>query len=129
MKKYVANALVGMGFGFPVTLLCMTLFGGYSTVVKEFFVWMIASALYGILATVMDSSKNEMPMPVSFGIHFFGCVAITLGAALLNGYVTSLTDLIPILVPTLVIYAAICGICFWLMKKNEKEVNKALENK
>lgn len=129
MKKYVANALVGMGFGFPVTLLCMTLFGGYSTVVKEFFVWMIASALYGILATVMDSSKNEMPMPVSFGIHFFGCVAITLGAALLNGYVTSLTDLIPILVPTLVIYVAICGICFWLMKKNEKEVNKALENK
>ena len=129
MKKYVANAFVGMGFGFPVTLLCMTLFGGYNAVVKEFFVWMIASALYGILATVMDSSKNEMPMPLSFGIHFFGCVAITLGAALLNGYVTSLNDLIPILVPTLVIYVAICGICFWLMKKNEKEVNKELEGK
>lgn len=129
MKKYVASAFVGMGFGFPVTLLCMTLFGGYNAVVKEFFVWMIASALYGILATVMDSSKNEMPMPLSFGIHFFGCVAITLGAALLNGYVTSLNDLIPILVPTLVIYVAICGICFWLMKKNEKEVNKELEGK
>ena len=129
MKKYVANAFVGMGFGFPVTLLCMTLFGGYNAVVKELFVWMIASALYGILATVMDSSKNEMPMPLSFGIHFFGCVAITLGAALLNGYVTSLNDLIPILVPTLVIYVAICGICFWLMKKNEKEVNKELEGK
>ena len=129
MKKYVANAFVGMGFGFPVTLLCMTLFGGYNAVVKELLVWMIASALYGILATVMDSTKNEMPMPLSFGIHFFGCVAITLGAALLNGYVTSLNDLIPILVPTLVIYAAICGICFWLMKKNEKEVNKELESK
>lgn len=129
MKKYVANAFVGMGFGFPVTLLCMTLFGGYNAVVKEIFVWMIASALYGILATVMDSSKNEMPMPLSLGIHFFGCVAITLGAALLNGYIANLTDLIPILIPTLVIYIAICGICFWLMKKNEKEVNKELEGK
>lgn len=129
MKKYVANAFVGMGFGFPVTLLCMTLFGGYNAVVKEIFVWMIASALYGILATVMDSSKNEMPMPLSLGIHFFGCVAITLGAALLNGYIANLTDLIPILIPTLVIYVAICGICFWLMKKNEKEVNKELEGK
>ena len=129
MKKYVANAFVGMGFGFPVTLLCMTLFGGYNAVVKEIFVWMIASALYGILATVMDSSKNEMPMPLSLGIHFFGCVAITLGAALLNGYIANLTDLIPILIPTLVMYVAICGICFWLMKKNEKEVNKELEGK
>lgn len=129
MKKYVTNALVGMGFGFPITLLCMTLFGGYNAVVKEFLVWMIASALYGILATVMDSIKSEMPMPASFGIHFFGCLAITLGAARLNGYISSLADLIPILVPTLIIYLAICGICFWLMKKNEKEVNKALESK
>lgn len=129
MKKYVSNALIGMGFGFPITLLCMTAFGGYNAVVKEFLVWMIASALYGILATVMDSSKNELPMPVSFGIHFFGCVAITLGAALLNGYITHLADLIPILVPTLAIYVAVCGICFWMMKKSEKEVNKALENK
>lgn len=129
MKKYVSNALVGMGFGFPITLLCMTLFGGYNAVVREFLVWMIASALYGILATVMDNGKNELPMPVSLGIHFFGCVAITLGAAFLNGYLTGLADVLPILIPTLAIYVAICGICFWLMKKNEKEVNKALENK
>lgn len=129
MKKYAANAFIGMGFGFPVTLLCMTLFGGYNAIVQEFLVWMIASALYGILATFMDNNKNEMPVPLSFGIHFFGCVAITLGAALLNGYITGLNDLIPILVPTLVIYVAICGICFWLMKKNEKEINKKLESK
>lgn len=129
MKKYISNAIIGMGFGFPITLLCMTIFGDYNAVVREFIVWMIASALYGILATVVDSSKIEMPMPVSFGIHFFGCVAITLGAAFLSGYLTSLTDILPILIPTLVIYVLICGLCFWLMKKNEKEVNKALKDK
>ena len=129
MKKHVGNAIVGMGFGFPITLLCMTLFGGFNPVIRELLVWMAASALYGMLATVMDSCKKEMPMPLSFGIHFFGCVAITLGAALINGYVTSVMDLLPILIPTVLIYVAICGICFWLMKKNEREVNKALENK
>lgn len=129
MKKAVMNAIIGMGFGFPITLLCMTVFGGYNAVVKEFLVWMVASALYGLLATVMDSIKIELPMPVSFGIHLFGCVAITMGAALANGYICAITDILPILIPTVVIYFAICGICFWLMKKNEKEINKALENR
>ena len=129
MKRYVGNAIVGMGFGFPITLLCMTVFGGFSPMVKEFLVWMIASALYALLATFMDSSKLEMPLPLSFGIHFFGCAAITLGAAMINGYITCFVDILPILLPTMVIYIAICGVCFWLMKKNEKEVNQALENK
>ena len=129
MKRYVGNAIVGMGFGFPITLLCMTVFGGFSPMVKEFLVWMIASALYALLATFMDSSKLEMPLPLSFGIHFFGCAAITLGAAMINGYITCFADILPILLPTVVIYIAICGVCFWLMKKNEKEVNQALENK
>lgn len=129
MKKYVTNAIIGMGFGFPVTLLCMSLFGGYSALIQEFLVWMIASALYGLLATVMEHSKAELPVPLSFGIHFFGCVAITLGAALLNGYITGIRDVLPILLPTFVIYIVICGICFLLMKKNEKEINKALEDK
>ena len=129
MKKYITNAIMGMGFGFPVTLACMTLIGGYNAVVQEFLVWMAASVLYGLLATVMDSHKNNLPMPVSFGIHFFGCVAITLAAALINGYISGVQDLVPILIPTVVIYIVICGICFLLMKKNEKEVNQALEDK
>lgn len=38
-------------------------------------------------------------------------------------------DVLLILAPTIVIYIAVCGICFLLMKKNEKEINKALEGK
>ena len=97
--------------------------------IKEFGIWMIASAFYGLLAVVMDHYKAELPMPVSFGIHFFGCIAITLTAALLNGYITGAADLLPILIPTIVIYIAICGICFLLMKKDEAVINKALENR
>ena len=129
MKKYVLNAIIGMGFGFPITLLCMILLGGYNVVMKEFLVWMAASALYGVLSTVMDEKKFDMPMPVSIGLHFFGCVAITMGAALLCGYISSVADVLPILIPVIAIYFVVYFICFLLMKQNEKAVNKALEEK
>ena len=129
MKKYVLNAIIGMGFGFPITLLCMALIGGYNAVMKELLIWMAASALYGVLSTIMDERKFDMPLPVAIGLHFFGCVAITMGAALLCGYVSSIADVLPILIPAVVIYAVVCLICFLLMKQNEKAVNKALEEK
>jgi hypothetical protein len=129
MKKYVLSGIIGMGFGFPITLLCMTLIGGYNPVIREFLVWMGASALYGLLSMFMDSKKFDMPLPLSFGLHFFGCVAITLGAALLCGYVARFADVLPILIPMIVIYVVVCFVYFLLMKKDEKQVNKALEER
>ena len=129
MKKYVLNAIIGMGFGFPITLLCMALIGGYNAVMKELLIWMAASALYGVLSTIMDERKFDMPLPVAIGLHFFGCVAITMGAALLCGYISSIADVLPILIPAIVIYFVVNFICFLLMKRNEKAVNKALEEK
>ena len=129
MKKYLLSAITGMGFGFPITLLCMTLIGGYNAVVREFLVWMVASALYGVLSVVMENKKFDMPLPVSIGLHFFGCAAITMGAAMVIGYVRSVADVLPVLIPAIVIYVAVCFICFLLMKQNEKIINKALEEK
>ena len=129
MKKYVLNAIIGMGFGFPITLLCMIWVGGYHPVMKEFLVWMAASALYGLLSTVMDSKKIDLPLPASIGLHALGCIAITMGAALLCGYIKSVVDILPILIPAIIIYAVVCLICFLLMKQNEKQINKALEEK
>lgn len=129
MKKYIMSAIIGMGFGFPITLLCMALIGGYNTVVQEFLIWMVASALYGLLSVVMDSKRLDMPLPVSLGLHFFGCIVITMGAALLCGYVTSWADVLPIVIPSIAIYVVVCFICFLLMKKDEKQINKALQQK
>ena len=129
MKKYVLNAIIGMGFGFPITLLCMALIGGYNAVVQEFLVWMVASALYGVLSTVMNSEKIDLPLPASIGLHALGCIVITMGAALLCGYIKSIADVLPVLLPALVIYIVVCLICFLLMKQNEKEINKALKEK
>ena len=129
MKKYVLNAIIGMGFGFPITLLCMVLIGGYNAVVQEFLVWMVASALYGVLSTVMDSKKFDIPLLVSIGLHSLGCIVITMGAALLCGYINSIAAVLTILIAALVIYTVVCLICFLLMKQNEKQINNALEEK
>ncbi len=129
MKKYVLNAIIGMGFGFPITLLCMVLIGGYNAVVQEFLVWMVASALYGVLSTVMDSKKFDIPLLVSIGLHALGCIVITMGAALLCGYINSIAAVLTILIAALVIYTVVCLICFLLMKQNEKQINNALEEK
>ena len=129
MKKYILNAIIGMGFGFPITLLCMLLIGGYNVVMREFLVWMAASALYGVLSTVMDSKKFDMPLPVSIGLHALGCIVITMGAALLCGYIQSVADVLPILIPAILIYLVVCLVCFLLMKQTEKQINKALEEK
>ena len=129
MKKYILNAIIGMGFGFPITLLCMILIGGYNVVMREFLVWMAASALYGVLSTVMDSKKLDMPLPVSIGLHALGCIVITMGAALLCGYIQSAADVLPILIPAILIYLVVCLVCFLLMKQTEKQINKALEEK
>ena len=129
MKKYLWSAIIGMGFGFPITLLCMTLLGGYNAVIREIGIWLVASAMYGVLSVVMAGKDDTLPLPVSLGIHFFGCVAITLAAALLNGYIRSIADVLPVLIPAVGIYIAVCLICFLLMKQNEKQVNKALEEK
>lgn len=128
-KKIVFNAIVGMGFGFPVTLLCMILFGGFHEVIREFLVWLVASALYGMLSGVLFDRERDLHQIVAIAIHFVGCTAITMGAALVNGYVTGIADVLPILIPVFVIYAVISLICIWLNKQTEKRINKALEDK
>ncbi|MBE5769038.1 MAG: DUF3021 domain-containing protein [Clostridiales bacterium] len=128
-KTYVLGAITGMGFGFPVTLLCMSLFGGYNVIVQEFLVWMVASALYGLLSVILFDRKNDLPQMAVLGLHFVGVTAITIAAALLNGYVSSFADVLPILIPTLVIYVVITGVCAFLNKKTEKQINKALDEK
>lgn len=128
-KELIERAIIGMGYGFPITLLCMTLIGGYNGVIRELLVWMIASALYGILSAAMFSGELEWPLPALLGVHCVGCLAITIAAAAINGYVTDAASALPVLLPFAVIYAAVYGVCVWLMKRSEKQINEALKDK
>lgn len=126
-RPYFAYALTGMGFGFPVTLLCMALAGAECASLRELAIWMLASALYGVLSGVLSASK--LPLPAAVGLHLAGCMAVTLTASLLCGYLDSFAAAMGILLTAVVIYAVIYGICLAAMKRTEKRINKALEEK
>ena len=70
-KDFVKFAIVGMGFGFPITVGCMALFGGMQEFMGELLVWMAASALYGILSGVMYESSLELYLPAALGLSYF----------------------------------------------------------
>ena len=129
MKNTVLKSvIVGMGIGFPVTLLCMILIGGYQPVMKEFLVWMVASALYGVLSTVIFDSKKELALPLAMALHCVGCLIVTLAAAMILGYAENFVSLVAGVLPVFVIvYAVIYGVCIITMKINEKKINEALK--
>ena len=123
----IQSALCGMGFGFPVTLLCMTLIGGYNGVIREFLVWMVASALFGILSAVLLRDDSSLPFPAALALHCAGCFTVSVSAAAIIGYGDSLVSLIGAILPVFVIvYVIIYAVCFAIMKHHEKQINAAL---
>lgn len=123
----IQAALSGMGFGFPVTLLCMTLIGGYNGVIREFLVWMAASALFGILSALLFRDDIDLPFPAALALHCAGCFIVSVSAAAIIGYADSLVTLITAILPVFVIvYALIYAVCFAIMKHHEKQINNAL---
>lgn len=130
MKKQVLiSAIMGMGFGFPVTLLCMFLFGSDHADLWRLLVWMVASALYGVFSAWISGQKTDLPLLGMVGLHAGGCTVITLAAVLICGYVRSVLDVVPVLLAAVAIYVVIYGICVWFMKCNERKINQALRKK
>jgi len=123
-------ALTGLGFGFPITLICMILIGGMNGVVKEFFTWMVASALFGIISGVLNSDKCELKLPVAMALHCLLCLAVATGAGAIIGYADNFLELLKGILPVFVIvYVIVYAVCIALMKREEKKINEALKDK
>ena len=126
---YFQYALTGIGYGIPVTLLCMTLIGGYQEPIGELLTWTIASALIGVLSGVIFGSER-LSLPAALGLHGVGSLIIAVGAVAICGYsddpVQILTAVLPVFV---LIYLVIFSINLLLIKLGERQVNRALEEK
>lgn len=130
MKKYPSllfqYALVGIGYGIPVTLICMALIGGWQAPLGEFTIWTVASALIGILSGIVFGSE-KLTLPPALALHGTGTFAIVAGACWLCGYDSSFIRLFTGILPVfLIIYAVIYGINYFLSKQEEKRINSAL---
>lgn len=129
IKDFVLAMITGIGVGIPITLICMISLGGFNAVVKEFLVWTVASALFGVLSVI--TLKNErLNLPVSTALHCIGCLGITLGACAIIGYGDSFLEILLSIVPVFVIvYVVLYAVSFISMKINAKKANKVLEGK
>lgn len=129
IKNTFLAMITGIGIGIPVTLICMTLIGGYNDVLREFLVWTVASALFGVLS-VLTFSNEKMNLILSTVIHCAGCLLITLVACVINGYINGVVEFLLAIVPVfVVVYAVIYLATFISMKKSAKQANDALNNK
>lgn len=121
-------ALTGIGYGIPVTILCMTLIGGWQEPLGEFTVWTVASALIGLLSA-MTFGSEKLTLPGALGIHGIGTLAIVVTACWLNGYDSNPVNLLVGILPVfLIIYGVIYGINYFAIKQEEKRVNAALDS-
>lgn len=119
-------ALIGIGIGIPITLLCMILIGGFNSVVAEFLVWTVASALFGILSLIFE--KNELSLPAALAIHCVGCFAIALIACLVCGYADHFLSLVVGILPVFVVVYVVIYLAIMLkVKSDEKKINAALK--
>lgn len=130
MKKnhsVIEAAIFGIGIGVPITLVCMTLIGGFNAVVSEFLVWTVASALFGILSVLIFSAE-KLPLPAALALHCIGCLTIAVTACLLCGYASSVAEVLKSILPVfIIVYVLVFALVIGMMKLDEKKINKALE--
>lgn len=121
------SALTGIGYGIPVTIVCMALIGGWKAPLGEFTAWTIASALIGLLSAWCFSSE-KLSVPLALVIHCAGTLVTVSAVCWICGYDSNpLRILIRILPLFALIYALIFSINYFLIKAEEKRINAALD--
>lgn len=127
-RSLLEAAVYGIGIGVPITLLCMTLIGGFNSIVKEFLVWTIASAIFGILSVLIFSDEREWSVPKAMILHCISCLFVAVVAGAICGYTNDPLNLCLSIVPVFfVAYILAYLISYLLRKAEEKRINQSLK--
>ncbi len=132
-KKITQHIMVGLSIGFVCTTVCLWIFGAYEAtgiaVMRQFTTWLMASALYGLISLIYDTS---IPLPASLSIHFIGCAAITFIASIISGIMEFMPwyewfiHVLPVFV---LIYIVIGAVTTITTRCQAKKINKKLDEK
>lgn len=133
LKKVTQHIMVGLAIGFVCTTVCLWIFGGYETtgmaVMRQFTTWLCASALYGLISIIFDTS---IPLPASLSVHFIGCAAITFIASIVSGIMEVMLWyewFIHVLPMFVFIYIVIWAVIAITTRYEAKKINKKLDEK
>ncbi len=129
IKDFILAMITGIGIGIPITIICMISIGGFNEVIKEFLVWTVASALFGVLS-VLTFKNEKLNLIASTIIHCIGCLGITVGTCAIIGYSSNVLDILLSVAPVfVVVYAVLYGVSLISMKINARKANEALKEK
>lgn len=116
----------GLAVGFPVTVVCMGLIGGFTGPVKEFLIWMVASALFGLVSGLVFYKFN-VHLIAATALHCVCCLLIAATACTLCGYGESFGEILLSVLPVfVVVYAVIYGCIYAAMRWEAKKINDEL---
>lgn len=128
IKDMILACITGIGIGMPITIICMIIIGGWNGVIKEFLVWLVASALFGVLSLVFKSAR--LPLPLITAIHCVGCLIITCSACAIIGYSDSFFSILLAVLPVfIVVYAVIYIVALLSARAEAKKINETLQSK
>ncbi len=133
-KKVMEHLLVGLGIGFVVTTVCLWIFGlneaTGAEVMREFTVWLVASALYGLISLIYDS---KISLPLSCVIHFIVCASVTFVASCISGimgYFTAWYEWFFYVLPVFVVIYLIIGTGMVIVERCQtKKINERISKK
>lgn len=120
----------GIGIGVPVTLVCMTLLGGWNQAVAEMLVWTVASAWIGLLSGWCFYRRSEWSLLRATATHGLGCLGLVVGAGWICGYAKNLLELLLAMLPVfLVVYGGIYLAIYWVVRREAQRINEKLAQK
>ena len=125
IKNTLIACITGIGVGMPISILCISLLGGWDDTVKEIFVWLTASAVFGVLSLIFNIEK--LNLITSTILHCFGCLAVTCGACTINGYSDNFFEIFISVLPVFaVVYIVIYTLAMVSAKMQAKKINASL---
>lgn len=129
-SSILTACITGIGIGIPITLVCMTCIGGFQPAIREFLIWTIASALFGVLSLLLFQMHNNLSLPVATTLHCGGCMVVAAGAGTIIGYSDSFLEVLLGILPVFVIvYGVLYGLFYYGMKKEARRINDELNKK
>lgn len=115
----------GISVGVPVAVFCMVVMGTFNDTLQQVIVWIIASALIGLLSAVFFAEKINLI--VSTIVHCVGCFVVAVAASILCGYSDNLGEVVLMILPIfLIIYVVLYAVVMIYLKIQAKRIDKVL---
>lgn len=112
MKRTIKNIFLTLGFGTIIFVTMLILDNGLNDTLKSILIWLIASALYGLSFSLLNSKIKFKTI-----IHIVVCFLITIGARLSYSYISN-TDInyFKTIIITIPIFVGVYIALYYFMK-------------